>query len=75
MEQILTNNFDGRRFSVPALDGKALDCMFFPFNEEKVLTVDELETLKSKAPAGTEQDFAHPEYLKYPTVIFFNQNA
>jgi len=38
MEQMLQNNFDGRRFEVKARDGIMLDCMYFPFNDEKVKT-------------------------------------
>ena len=42
LEHMLQKNFDGRKFSVKAEDGIKLDCMFFPFNNEIVKTVDEL---------------------------------
>lgn len=38
LEEMLSEGFDGRRFGVKAHDGVNLDCMFFPFNEEKVVT-------------------------------------
>lgn len=43
MEMMLEKNFDGRRFTVRSRDREKLDCMFFPFNEEKVMTLMELE--------------------------------
>ena len=75
LEVMLNKNFDGRRFKAPAQDGTELDCMFFPFNEEKVLTVSEMEEKEKiqddekgcKGPEGYK-----PAYLDYPTVIFFN---
>ena len=42
MEQMLEQTYDGRRFAVKANDSILLDGMFFPFNKEKVKTVDEL---------------------------------
>jgi hypothetical protein len=38
---MLEKNFDGRKFQVKVRDGTLLDCMFFPFSEEKVLTQKE----------------------------------
>ena len=61
---MLQNNFDGRTFMVKSHDGTKLDCMFFPFNDEKVVTKKEME----------DKDVA-PKYLDQPTVIFFNPNA
>lgn len=43
LEQMLQNNFDGRTFMVKSQDGKQLDCMFFPFNDDKILTKDEMK--------------------------------
>ena len=43
MEMMLEKNFDGRRFTVRSRDREKLDCMFFPFNEEKVMTMMEFE--------------------------------
>ena len=63
----MQNNFDGRKFWVRAQDGTRLDSMFFPQSDEKVKTVEEMKE------AGEE--FTPPEYLEYPTVIFFMQNA
>jgi hypothetical protein len=59
---MLQNNFDGRTFMVKSIDGTKLDCMFFPFNEEPVMTIEEMKEIK-------------PKYLDQPTVIFFNPNA
>lgn len=39
---MLVKNFDGRRFTVKSKDGTPIDCMFFPFNDEKVVTVPEM---------------------------------
>ena len=64
LEEMLSKNFDGRRFSVKGEDGVKLDAMFFPFNEDKVRTIEEQRNLK-----------LNPDYLKYPTIIFFNPNA
>ena len=64
LEQMLQNNFDGRTFMVKSHDGTKLDCMFFPFNDEKVVTKKEM----------ADKDVA-PKYLDQPTVIFFNPNA
>lgn len=44
--------------------------MFFPFNDEEVHTVYEIN--QKKMLAGMLES---PEYLKYPTMIFFNPNA
>jgi len=46
LEQMLEKNFDGRRFTVKAQDGTGLDCMFFPFSEERVTTVAERKASK-----------------------------
>lgn len=46
LEHMLEENFDGRRFTVKSRDGKQLDCMFFPFSNEKVLTMKEIEQMK-----------------------------
>jgi hypothetical protein len=70
MEEMLSENFDGRRFEIQTSDSKTLDCMFFPFNDEEVLTVKEINEKKILAQLTDP-----PEYLKYPTVIFFNPNA
>ena len=59
---MLQNNFDGRTFMVMSQDSMKLDCMFFPFNDEKVLTKEEIKG-----------DL--PMYLEQPTMIFFNPNA
>ena len=59
---MLIKNFDGRSFMVKAQDGVKIDCMFFPHNDAKVKTVEEMR--------GEE-----PKYLKSPTIIFFNPNA
>ena len=40
---MLEQTYDGRRFEIKARDGNRLDGMFFPFNKEKVKTVDELD--------------------------------
>ena len=71
LEHILEKNFDGRRFRVKARDGTNLDAMFFPYNNEKVMTVEERVKLKQEDPDKNPS----PSYLKYPTVIFFNPNA
>ena len=81
MEIMLEKNFDGRRLSIDARDGVKLDCMFFPFNDEKVLTREEMEKegLHDGFDDIEERGDADPtktkQYLKYPTVIIFNQNA
>lgn len=67
---MLRNEFGGRRFTVRGQDGTKLDCMFFPFNDEKVLTREELK----HENVGVEEPW-QPTYLKYPTLIFFNPNA
>ena len=46
LEEMLSKKFDGRRFFVKAQDGVKLDAMFFPFNEEKVRTAEEMKNLK-----------------------------
>ena len=75
-ENMLMKNFDGRRFWVKARDGVKLDCMFFPFNEEKVMTINELkEELKGQDIESQNLNPRNLEYLKYPTVIFFSPNA
>jgi hypothetical protein len=38
---MLQKNFDGRKFMIKAQDGCKLDSMFFPFNDEKVMTMEE----------------------------------
>lgn len=43
LEQMLEKNFDGRRFTVKSHDATPIDCMFFPFNDEKVLTKQEMD--------------------------------
>lgn len=43
---MLVKNFDGRRFTVKSNDKTPIDCMFFPFNDEKVVTVQEMGKLK-----------------------------
>ena len=68
---MLEKNFDGRRFDVKAQDGVKLDCMFFPFNDEKVRTAQEM----NEAGAHANGNNRTPEYLQYPTIIFFNPNA
>ena len=66
LEQMLAKNFDGRRFAVKAQDGVRLDCMFFPFNDEKVITVAEMreemriKASRNKHPLGSEDDEANP---------------
>ena len=40
---MLEKNFDGKRFTVSSTDSTKIDCMFFPFNDEKVFTVNEME--------------------------------
>jgi len=59
---MLAKNFDGRRFAVKAQDGARLDCMFFPFNDEKVITVAEMriKASRNKHPLGSEDDEANP---------------
>jgi len=79
---MLAKNFDGRKFWVKAKDGTKLDCMFFPFNDQKVETIEEREA-KKKAdehsstfdPLRSSDKNNEQEYVKYPTVIFFNTNA
>jgi dipeptidyl aminopeptidase/acylaminoacyl peptidase len=66
LEQMLNDNFDGRRFAVPSFDGTAIDCMFFPHSDETVITASELQKDPSKKT---------PQYLTAPTVIYFNPNA
>ena len=39
---MLEKNFDGRRFFVKSKDGAPIDCMFFPFNDERVVTLAEI---------------------------------
>ena len=63
LEEMLHKNFDGRRLTVKAFDQVDVDCMFFPFSEEQVLTKAEMK------------EDSVPEYLGYPTIIFFNPNA
>jgi hypothetical protein len=53
--------------------------MFFPFNEEKVFLISEMEEIeKVKASAQDDEkgckalEGYKPVYLNYPTVIFFN---
>lgn len=73
---MLQNYHDGRRFVVRATDGTRLDCMFFPHNDEKVLTMDEIQN--NLITANDEEKGLkgqYPEYLNYPTLIFFNMNA
>jgi hypothetical protein len=45
---MLQNNFDGRTFMVKSQDGTNLDCMFFPHNDEKVLTMEEMDGNRPK---------------------------
>lgn len=71
-ENMLEKIFDGRRFWVKAKDGTKLDCMFFPFNDEKVLTIDELKRIDKHKDIENQTPL---EYTKYPTVIFFSPNA
>ena len=75
---MLVKNFDGRRFTVKSNDGCKIDCMFFPFNDEKVVTVAEM-TAKPSSNKNDEESSKKPAqpplYLKYPTIIFFNPNA
>lgn len=68
---MLEKNFDGRRFDVKSQNGVKLDCMFFPFNDEKVRTIKEVDQ------DGAQGQAANPvaEHLQYPTIIFFNPNA
>lgn len=40
-----------------------LDSMFFPHNDEQILTLDEIKDKKV------------PNYIYSPTIIFFNPNA
>jgi hypothetical protein len=61
---MLIKNFDGRCFKVKSIDGIKLDCMFFPHNDDKVMTADEIKEKGVK-----------PSYINSPTVIFFNPNA
>lgn len=80
LEQMLAKNFDGRRFTVNSQDGTKLDCMFFPFNDEKVLTVEEVKANSRQGSSGQDREAGiapagGPAYLQYPTIIFFNPNA
>lgn len=81
---MLEKNFDGRRFTVKSKDETPIDCMFFPFNDEKVVTKTEMEASHTvanadqdieKDPKSSKSPVSRPEYLKYPTIIFFNPNA
>ena len=63
MEAMLEKNFDGVRMSVPSFDGQLLDCMFMPFNNDRIVISD------------THEDNDIRAYMKHPTVILFNQNA
>ena len=71
-ECLLEKNFDGRRFWIKTRDGTKLDSMFFPFNDEKVRTMDEIQ---EDNPFTDLEKNPMPDYLKYPTVIFFSPNA
>jgi len=81
LEYMLEKNFDGRRFDVKAQDGVKLDCMFFPFNDEKVRTVQEMKSKDRNEPEADAEkgnqtaEYFQAEYLHYPTIIFFNPNA
>lgn len=70
LEELLQEGYDGRRFVLKTDDGTKLDCMFFPFNKDKVKTRKEMEEEDGAAMPSTS-----PKYLKHPTVIFFNPNA
>lgn len=52
---MLEKNFDGRRFTVKSKDGTPIDCMFFPFNDEKVVTKTEMEA-SGRGPNGDLED-------------------
>ena len=45
LEELLQDGYDGRRFTIKTNDGAKLDCMFFPFNKDKVKTRDEIEEI------------------------------
>jgi len=70
LEYMLEKNFDGRQFNVKSQGGVKLDCMFFPFNDEKVRTVQEM-----KVGALGQNNNQAPVHLHHPTIIFFNPNA
>lgn len=88
---MLEQTYDGRRFSIKANDGILLDGMFFPFNKEKVKTVDELALdiikdgvgydIEKQQVKSYEKGKSEPavqrvmDYQYYPTVIIFNPNA
>ena len=71
LEYMLEKNFDGRQFNVKSQDGVKLDCMFFPFNDEKVKTVQEMKELGAPGQNNNQA----PQHLQHPTIIFFNPNA
>jgi hypothetical protein len=65
----MNKNFGGTQFLIPSVPGRnqpKLDCMFFPFNDEKVITVAEMredmriKASRNKHPLGSEDDEANP---------------